>query len=74
MVWGAVGWDDKSLLVFLEGIEGKRGIWSMAYLEQVLKEVIFPYYNSLKEKKEEEFIFIEDGAKVQYGEGSSTKA
>jgi hypothetical protein len=32
MVWGAIGWDWKSLLVFLVKEEGKEGICSGAYL------------------------------------------
>ena len=67
MVWGAIGWDWKSPLIFLEKLEGRKGICSQAYVNQVLEKVIFPYYDSLNEKQKEEFIFMEDGAKVHKG-------
>ena len=44
--------------------EGKKGICSTAYLNQVLEAVIFPFYNLLTPKQKGEFIFIEDRAKV----------
>ena len=31
MIWGAIGWDYKSPLVFLEKEEGARGITSRTY-------------------------------------------
>lgn len=65
MIWGAIGWDYKSPLVFIEKLEGKRGICSQAYLEQVLEPVIFPFWDALDQK--EEWIFMEDGAKVYMG-------
>jgi len=37
------------------------------YLNQVLKAVIFPYYDSLTPEQQAEFIYIEDGAKVHKG-------
>ncbi len=37
------------------------------YLNQVLKAVVFPFYNKLSDKQKEEFIFIEDSAKVHKG-------
>jgi hypothetical protein len=43
---------------------GKKGICSIAYLNQVLETVIFPYHDSLTSTQKEEFIFMEDGAKV----------
>jgi hypothetical protein len=64
MVWRALEWDWKSTLVFLEKLEGKRGICSKAYLAQVLEAVIFPHFDSLSEEEQEDFIFMEDGAKV----------
>ena len=67
MVWGAIGWDWKSPLVFLVKEEGKRGICSTAYLNQVLEAVVFPFYDSLTSAQKEEFIFMEDGAKVHKG-------
>ena len=37
------------------------------YLNQVLKAVVFPFYNKLSDKQKEEFIFMEDGVKVHKG-------
>ena len=67
MVWAAIGWNWKSELVFLERKEGKRGICSTAYTEQVLEAIIGPYYASLSPEEQEKFIFMEDGAKVHQG-------
>ena len=64
MVQGAISWDWKSPLIFLERKEGKKGICSTAYTEQVLEGVIKPFYNSLNPAQKEEFIFIEDRVKV----------
>jgi hypothetical protein len=50
MVWAAIGWDWKSLLVFLVKEPGRRGICSTAYLKQVLEAVIFPFYDSLTDE------------------------
>ena len=74
MVWGAIGWDWKSLLVFLVKEEGMRGICSKAYLHQVLDDVIFPYYDSLSATQQQEFIFMEDGAKVHKGFAKAPRA
>jgi hypothetical protein len=60
MIWGALGWDYKSELVFIEKLLSYKGICSKAYLQQVLQPVIFPLFNRLSP----EYIFIEDGAKV----------
>jgi transposase len=73
MIWGAVGWDWKSPLVFLEKGEGRKGVCSQVYLEQVLEGVIFPYYDSLSKKRKEEFIFMEDGSKVHKGKARLPK-
>ena len=70
---GAIGWDWKSPLVFLEKNEDRKGVCSQVYLEQVLKRVIFPYYDSVGEKQKEEFIFMEDGSKVHKGEARLPK-
>jgi transposase len=67
MVWAAIGWDWKSLLIFLVKEPGRKGICSQAYLNQVLEAVVFPFYNQLSDKQKEEFIFMEDGAKVHKG-------
>ena len=63
MIWGAIGWDYKSELVFLERIYSKKGICSRDYLEQVLKSVVFPLFDGLGP----DYIFIEDGSKVHVG-------
>ena len=63
MIWGAIGWDYKSPLVFLEKLPGRKGICSKAYLEQVLEPMVFPLFDSLGP----EYIFVEDGAKVHKG-------
>ena len=73
MVWGGLGWDYKTPLVFLIREEGKRGIYSTIYLNQVLEAVVFPYYNSLKGAKKRDFIFMEDRAKVHKGKARLLK-
>ena len=67
MVQGAIGQDQKSPLVFLVKELGKKGVYSIAYLNQVLNPVIFPQFNSLSVKQKEEFLFIEDRAKIHKG-------
>ena len=67
MVQGAISQDQKSPLVFLVKEHGKKGICSTVYLNQVLKAVIFPYYDSLTPEQQAEFIYMEDGAKVHKG-------
>jgi hypothetical protein len=64
MIWGAIGWTWKSKLVFLDKLEGHKGICSQAYLEQVLQPVVFPYFDTVDK---EEYIFMEDGAKIHKG-------
>ncbi len=63
MIWGAIGWDYKSLLVFLEKLPGRKGVCSKAYLEQVLEPVVFPLFDTLAP----EYIFMENGSKVHKG-------
>jgi hypothetical protein len=63
MIWGAIGWDYKSPLVFLEKLPGRKGVCSKVYLEQVLEPIVFPLMDSLRP----EYIFIEDGSKVYKG-------
>ena len=53
--------------MFLTKEEGKKGICSTAYKNQVLEDVIFPFYDSLTLEQQEEFIFMEDGAKIHKG-------
>jgi hypothetical protein len=63
MIWGGLGWDWKSPLVFLEKLPERKGICSKAYLEQVLEPVVFPLFDTL----DESWIFMEDGSKVHQG-------
>jgi hypothetical protein len=63
MIWGALGWDYKSPLVFLEKLPHMKGICSKAYLQQVLEPVVFPLFDTLGPS----YIFMEDGAKVHKG-------
>jgi hypothetical protein len=60
MIWGAISWDYKSELVFIEKFPEHRGIYSKAYLQEVLEPVVFPLFDILGL----EYIFIENGAKV----------
>jgi hypothetical protein len=50
--------------VILVKEDRKKGICFIAYLKQVFKVVVFPFYNSLTLEQKAEFIFIEDKAKV----------
>jgi hypothetical protein len=63
MIWGAIGWDYKSELVFMEKLPERKGICSKAYLTEVLEPVVFPLFDTLGP----DFIFMEDGAKVHCG-------
>jgi len=63
MIWGAIGWNYKSPLVFMEKLPGCKGICSKAYLQQVLQPVVFPLFDELGP----EYIFMEDGSKVHAG-------
>jgi transposase len=67
MVWGAIGWDWKSPLIFLVKEPGRKGICSTAYLNQVLKPVVFPWFDSLTTEQKKEYMFMEDGAKIHKG-------
>ena len=67
MVWGTLGQDWKSPLVFLEKRPERKGVCSQAYLEQCLEAMIFPWYDTLNEAQKVEVIFIEDSAKVHKG-------
>jgi hypothetical protein len=42
MVWGAISYNWKSPLIFLDGTE-KRGVQASDYLEQVLEPVVRPF-------------------------------
>ena len=63
MIWGAIGWDYKSELVFVKKLPKWKGVCSKAYLQQVLQPVIFPLFNQLGL----EYIFIEDSSKIYIG-------
>ena len=63
MIWGAIGWDYKSPLVFLEKLPERKGICSKAYLQQVLDPIVFPLFDDLGP----EYIYMEDGSKVHLG-------
>ena len=69
MIWGAIGWDYKSPLVFLKKEEGCKGVNSRAYRDQVLEQVVFPLFDDLGP----EYIFMEDGAKVHKGHARLAK-
>jgi hypothetical protein len=47
--------------------EGRKGVCSQAYLNQVLEPVIFPFWALLTDKQKQEWYFIEDGLKVYKG-------
>ncbi|PVH68281.1 hypothetical protein DL98DRAFT_441546, partial [Cadophora sp. DSE1049] len=47
MVWGVIGWDWKSPLVFLVKEKGRKGICSTAYTNQVFDSVISPFWDLL---------------------------
>jgi hypothetical protein len=47
----------------MEKLLERRGICSKVYLQEVLEPVVFPLFDILGL----EYIFIEDGAKVYYG-------
>ncbi len=63
MIWSAISWDYKLELVFLEKLPGWKGIYSKAYLQQVLQPIVFPLFDLLGL----EYIFIEDESKVYAG-------
>jgi len=63
MIWGAIGWDYKSPLVFMEKLPGRKGICSKAYLQEVLEPVVFPLFDQLGP----EYIYMEDGSGVHKG-------
>jgi hypothetical protein len=33
MIWGVIGWDYKSPLIFLEKLPGRKGVYLKAYLQ-----------------------------------------
>ncbi len=60
MIWGSIGWDYKSKLVFIEKLPWRKSICSKAYLQQVLEPIVFPLFNEIRP----EYIFTEDGSKI----------
>ena len=69
MIWGAISWDWKSPLMFLEKEKGAKGVNSRVYRDQVLIPIIFPLFDKLRP----EFIFQEDSSKVHKGDARLTK-
>ena len=69
MVWGAIGWGQKSKLVFLERPE-KGGICSRHYRDQVL----IPVVNEFMQDAPDGTIYMEDGAKIHLGDAKKWKA
>jgi hypothetical protein len=63
MIWGAIGWDYKSPLVFIEKLLRHKGVCSKAYLQQVLKPIIFPFFKTLGE----DYMYMENESKVHKG-------
>jgi hypothetical protein len=63
MIWGVLGWDYKSLLVFMEKLPGQKDIYSRTYLEQVLEPIVFPLFETLGS----DYIYMENRSKVHKG-------
>ena len=70
MVWGAISYDWKSPLVFLEGT-GKKGVQALDYYNQVLVPVVGPAFNGLLdyEGMEEGGLYVEDQVSVHGTKG-----
>ena len=66
MVFGGIGFDYKSPLVFMSKTEGNKGINSKNYRDQVLIPVLTPAMAELTEFGERR-ILMEDGAKIHQG-------
>jgi hypothetical protein len=45
MIWGALGWDWKSPLVFLEKEPRHKGVTSRVYKTQVLEPIVAPLFD-----------------------------
>jgi hypothetical protein len=67
MVWGMIGYNWKSKLIFLEGT-GRRGVCGRDYLEQVLKPYVAPMFKKNCKNSFPGFrnggAFLEDNAPV----------
>jgi hypothetical protein len=46
----------------MEKEEGRKGICSSAYLNQVLEPIVFPFWASLTDAQKQEWYFMEDGS------------
>jgi hypothetical protein len=62
MIWGAISWDYKLELIFIKKLPEHRGIYSKAYLQEVLEPVVFPLFDILGP----EYIFIGNNTKIYY--------
>jgi transposase len=67
MVWGAISYNWKSPLIFLEGT-GKKGVRAQDYLEQVLEPVVAPAFAGLLGYQGAEAKSLEGGQHAQYVE------
>ena len=63
MIWGAIGWDYKLELVFMEKLPDRKNICSKTYLQQVLQPMVFLLFDNLGP----EYIFMEDRFKIYAG-------
>jgi hypothetical protein len=63
MIWDILSWDYKSELVFIEKLPEYKGIYSKAYLQEVLKPVVFLFFDTFGP----EYIFIENNIKIYAG-------
>ena len=73
MVWGAIGWNFKSPLIFLRPDEGCRGITAKAYVRQVL-EGYLSYAYPLRRMVDPRVFLVEDNAPVHGKKGLRTLA
>jgi hypothetical protein len=71
MVWGAIGWNFKSLLIILRPEEGCRGITSKAYVRQVLEGYLSYAYPQQRIVDPQVFL-VEDNAPVHGKKGAIT--
>jgi hypothetical protein len=70
MVWGAISYNWKSPLVFLEGT-GARGVQALDYYNQVLEPIVGPAFKGLLdyEGMQEGGLYVEDHAPVHGTKG-----
>ena len=75
MVWGAISYNWKSPLVFLEGT-GKKGVGGQDYYDQVLEPVVGPAFNGLLGYSgyEKGGLYVEDHAPVHGTRGLLVEA